>query len=90
MEEEEVTEVTETEGAQETQAESAPGVDYTELAERLSRVEEQNARILGALDSIRNAQSVMVDMGAVIRDESDIDNSTADAFVPLEELDFTI
>lgn len=64
---------------------------FKELSRRMSQIEETQTRIMGALEAIKSAQSVMVDMGAVIRDDNPADNSTdVDMFVPLEDMDFSL
>lgn len=62
-----------------------------ELLRRLDRVEEMLGRVIGGIDALREAQSVMVDNGATIIDSSDDDfDYGIDDFVEPTELDLTI
>lgn len=58
---------------------------------RFARLESNVERILGEIASIREAQGVMVENGAVIQEpETDIDFTDADSFVPPAEMDLLI
>lgn len=78
----------ETGGAQE------PDADYSMLMEKLSNIETNQAALAAQVRAISDAQSVLVDAGAVVREvppaNVDADAGADDAFVPLEELDFSI
>ena len=65
--------------------------DYSELSNRLTRMEDAINRMSGVVSAMQKAQSTLVDMGAVIR-ENPVDEATSedDSFVPLEKLDFSI
>lgn len=65
--------------------------DYSELSNRLTRMEDAINRMSGVVSAMQKAQSTLVDMGAVIR-ENPVDESTSedDSFVPLEKLDFSV
>lgn len=65
--------------------------DYTEMSERLTRMEDAINRMSGVVSAMQKAQASLVDMGAVIRENpADESPSESDSFVPLEKLDFTI
>lgn len=63
-----------------------------ELMRRLDRLEEMVGRVIGGLDALRDAQSVMVDNGATIIDDGDEEEMDfgIDDFVEPEELDLTL
>ena len=65
--------------------------DYAEMSARLTRMEDAINRMSGVVSAMQKAQSSLVDMGAVIR-ENPIDDTDSDddSFVPLEKLDFSI
>ena len=65
--------------------------DYSELSNRLTRMEDAINRMSGVVSAMQKAQSTLVDMGAVIR-ENPVDEATPedDSFVPLEKLDFSV
>lgn len=65
--------------------------DYTEMSNRLTRMEDAINRMSGVVSAMQKAQASLVDMGAVIRENpSDDTTSDDDSFVPLEKLDFSI
>lgn len=65
--------------------------DYTEMSNRLTRMEDAINRMSGVVSAMQKAQASLVDMGAVIRENpSDDTTSDDDSFVPLEKLDFKI
>jgi hypothetical protein len=58
---------------------------------RFKGIEATLDKILGELSSLREAQGIMVENGAVINDtDTDIDFTDADNFVPPAELDLLI
>ena len=62
-----------------------------EVNRRLSAIEDMLGRVLGGLDALRDAQSIMVDNGATIME--DIDDSmdlSIDNYEPPAELDLSI
>lgn len=65
--------------------------DYSDLSNRLTRMEDAINRMSGVVSAMQKAQSTLVDMGAVIR-ENPVDETTSedDSFVPLDKLDFSI
>lgn len=79
---------------QETGAGAAqePSNDYGTILEILKQVQDNQARLVGEIAAIKDAQSVMVDAGAVIHDDSEqIDLTTGvDEFVPIDKLDLSI
>lgn len=65
--------------------------DYTEMSNRLTRMEDAINRMSGVVSAMQKAQASLVDMGAVIRENpADDASSDDDSFVPLEKLDFKI
>lgn len=65
--------------------------DYVELSNRLTRMEDAINRMSGVVSAMQKAQSTLVDMGAVIRENPvDETDSEDDSFVPLEKLDFSV
>ena len=71
--------------------EESQGQDYSELSNRLTRMEDAINRMSGVVSAMQKAQSTLVDMGAVIR-ENPVDDADSDddSFVPLEKLDFSV
>lgn len=64
---------------------------YDETEKRFSSIEATLDKILGQISSIREAQGIMVENGAVVQEqETDFDFSSADSFVPPAELDLLI
>lgn len=65
--------------------------DFSEFEKRMSKMEAEIMRMSGVVSAVQKAQSSIVDMGAVIR-ENPVDDSDSDddSFVPLEKLDFSI
>lgn len=62
-----------------------------ETEARFQRLEGTLERILGEISSIREAQGIMVENGAVINDTGDdMDFTDADAFVPPSEMDLLL
>ena len=89
--------------ANEVQGESAdndpsgavePAVDYSMVMEKLSAIETNQSALVQKVQALTDAQSVLVDAGAVVREvpaENVVPtNGNEDAFIPLEELDFSI
>lgn len=65
--------------------------DFSEFEKRMSKMEAEIMRMSGVVSAVQKAQTSIVDMGAVIR-ENPVDDSGSDddLFVPLEKLDFSI
>lgn len=62
-----------------------------EIERRFSGIEATLERILGELSSLREAQGIMVENGAVVNDvETDIGHIEEDEFVPPREMDLLI
>ena len=58
---------------------------------RFSNIEATLDKILGQLSSIREAQGIMVENGAVIQEsDAEVDYTDTDSFVPPAELDLLI
>lgn len=75
-----------TEDVEETERE-----DYDETERRFSGIEATLEKILGELSSLREAQGIMVENGAVVNDvETDIGHVEEDEFVPPREMDLLI
>ena len=94
-------ETTQTEGESEVTNESSVEVqnsdagaqaDYGVLLDALKRVEENQARLQSQIAKISDAQSVLVDAGAVVHDDSerDSDDTGYDEYVSIEQLDLSI
>lgn len=62
-----------------------------ELNRRLSSIEDMLGRVLGELDALRDAQSIMVDNGAtIVEDEETSMDLGIDDYEPPAELDLSI
>ena len=62
-----------------------------EIERRFSGIEATLEKILGELSSLREAQGIMVENGAVVNDvETDIGHIEEDEFVPPLEMDLLI
>ena len=62
-----------------------------DIEKRFSSIESTLDKILGQISSIREAQGVMVENGAVIHEvDDDLDFTDADSFVPPAELNLLI
>ena len=58
---------------------------------RFSSIEATLDKILGQLSSIREAQGILVENGAVVQEsDAEVDYTDTDAFVPPAELDLLI
>jgi len=64
--------------------------DYSEISNRLARMEETVNRMAGVVTSMQKAQANIVEMGGTIRETEDNTESDDEGFVPIEKLDFTI
>ena len=65
--------------------------DYDATEKRFSGIEATLDKILGELSSIREAQGILVENGAVVNDvETDIGHVEEDEFVPPREMDLLI
>lgn len=71
--------------------EQAQQNDFSEFEKRMSKMEAEIMRMSGVVSAVQKAQTSIVDMGAVIR-ENPVDDSDSDddSFVPLEKLDFSM
>lgn len=75
-----------TEDIEDTQRE-----DYDATERRFSGIEATLEKILGELSSLREAQGIMVENGAVVNDvDTDIGHIEEDEFVPPREMDLLI
>lgn len=62
-----------------------------ELNRRLSAIEDMLGRVLGGIDALRDAQSIMVDNGAtIVEDEENSMDLGIDDYEPPAELDLSI
>ena len=78
--------------ANETEISEAPQHDtgeYSELSNRIAKMEEMINRMSGVVNAIHKAQTNVVDMGATIY-EGTKEESDDEGFIPIEKLDFTI
>lgn len=72
------------------------GVDYSMIMDTLKALQENQAAMSLQLKAVSDAQSVIVDNGAIVReipaDQIDADSAQSDndEFVPIEELDLSI
>lgn len=64
--------------------------DYSEISNRLARMEETVNRMAGVVTSMQKAQANIVEMGGTIRETEDTTEPDDEGFVPIEKLDFTI
>ena len=65
--------------------------DYDATEKRFSGIEATLEKILGELSSLREAQGIMVENGAVVNDtETDIGHIEEDEFIPPREMDLLI
>lgn len=66
--------------------------DYSMIMDMLKQIQENQTRLAGELASVKDAQSVLVDAGAVIHDDSaqNEPSTGVDEFIPIEELDLTL
>lgn len=74
---------------------AAPGIDYATILETLSAIQANQAKMNAQIQKISDAQSVMVDAGAVIRENDitssgDVTDDKSDGFVSIDELDLSI
>lgn len=71
--------------------ENAENDSTVEIERRFSGIEAILDRILGELSSLREAQGIMVENGAVVNDvETDIGHIEEDEFIPPREMDLLI
>ena len=78
--------------ANETEISETPQHDngeYSELSNRIAKMEEMINRMSGVVNAIHKAQTNVVDMGATIY-EGAKEESDDEGFIPIEKLDFTI
>ncbi len=71
--------------------EKSQAEDFDATEKRFSSIEATLDKILGAISSLREAQGIMVENGAVVNDvDSDIGHVEEDEFVPPREMDLLI
>lgn len=84
-----------TEGATETGA-GAAQPDYSMLMQMMQEMQANQTRLAGQIAKLSDAQSAIIDAGAVIHEDGSrrpglVDNQpTDDEFVPIERLDLSI
>ena len=84
-----------TEGATESGA-GAAQPDYSMLMQMMQEMQENQTRLAGQIAKISDAQSALIDAGAVIHEDGSrrpglVDEQpTDDEFVPIERLDLSI
>ena len=71
------------------------GVSYEMLMETLSAVQANQAKMSAQIQKLTDAQSVLVDAGAVVREGSsdnftNVTDDNVDGFVSIDELDLNI
>lgn len=74
---------------------SEQGVSYEMLMEMLSAVQADQAKMYAQIQKLTDAQSVLVDAGAVVREgtgttSSDATDDNNDDFVSIDELDLNL
>lgn len=88
-----------TNGATEGATESGAGAaqpDYSMLIQMMQEMQENQTRLAGQIAKISDAQSAIIDAGAVIHESGSRrpglvdDKPDDDEFVPIERLDFSI
>lgn len=88
-----------TNGATEGATESGAGVaqpDYSMLMQMMQEMQENQTRLAGQIAKLSDAQSAIIDAGAIIHEDGSrrpglVDNQpTDDEFVPIERLDLSI
>lgn len=73
-----------------------PGSDYTMLVEKLNEIQADQASMALQIKALSDAQSVMVESGAVVREipanqiDPSYSSSDDDDFVSIEDLDLSI
>ena len=83
--------IVEDEDADTRDIEESESEEHDEISRRMDAIEDMLGRVLGKLDALTDAQSIMVDNGATIME--DVDDSLdlgMDDFEPPAELDLTI
>lgn len=63
-----------------------------DVLDMLTQMREEQRRLAGEIAAVKDAQSVLVDAGAVIHDESKTDNdpTAVDGFVSIDALDLNL
>lgn len=66
--------------------------DYSMVMELLKQVQVNQTRLMGEISAIKDAQSVLIDAGAIIHDDSaTVESDTGvDEYIPIEKLDLNI
>lgn len=62
--------------------------EYSRIEDFMQEIRARMDAIDGQIRSLKDAQAITIENGAIIRDESEVD--TTDSFSPLSSLDFTI
>lgn len=62
--------------------------EYSRIEDFMQEIRARMDAIDGQIRSLKDAQAITIENGAIIRDESEVD--TTDSFRPLSSLDFTI
>lgn len=71
--------------------EDIENTDYDATEKRFSGIEATLEKILGEISSLREAQGILVENGAVVNDtDSDIGHIEEDEFIPPMEMDLLI
>lgn len=89
---EDESEVTNESSVEDEKPDAGAQVDYGMLLDALKRVEENQTRLQSQIAKISDAQSVLVDAGAVVHDDSTCnpDDTGYDEYVSIEQLDLSI
>lgn len=66
--------------------------DYGMVLDAIKRIEDNQTRLEGQINKLTDAQSLMVDVGAIIHDNTDPieEASGVDEYIPIEELDLSL
>lgn len=84
------------ESGQESAGAADSGIDYSTIMNTLKAVQENQAAMSLQIKAISDAQSVIVDNGAVVRElqasqiDPDFSSTDNDGFVSIEDLDLSI
>lgn len=65
--------------------------DFDAIRERISSLESMIEEVRGMVTSIKDAQSVLIENGAIVQENDDLDlTDDMDDFRPISELDLTL
>lgn len=71
--------------------ERTESADFDSIKERISSLESMLEELRGIVVSIKDAQSVLIENGAVVQESDDLDlTDDLDDFRPISELDLTL